>query len=295
VIYLIGGYSRYDAFTQAGLYNNDVWASMTGGKTWVSINKRAAFQPRGDSQVEITSTGVIVILGGVTSKVAGQEDDRLVVNDVWASLDGGYSWGQCSDNADWSDRRFQMTLFDSDGYAYVMGGRELVNASTRQQLNNDVWRSVYSYSDPLLVAENCHLTIPSCGPGLRCWPTDNNFQQGLWGVSCDACPFASTLPGVSPTPSPTPSSSSSSTMSPALIGLLVFLGLFLVTLLALLYTYYRLRATGISSPIPLPSSAERWWNKGSANTGAGSIGLVDTQQKDTSDALYNPLTIRDAL
>ena len=44
-------------------------------------------------------------------------------NDVWLSVNGGYMWNLCTQDAEWSDRRYLMTLVDSAGYLWIMGGR----------------------------------------------------------------------------------------------------------------------------------------------------------------------------
>jgi len=182
---------------------------------------------------------------------------------------------------------------DDEGYLYVMGGREISNTTGVQRRMNDVWKSVFSYSDPAQVATQCNLILPSCGAGLKCWPNgDENFKAGLWGVSCSACPFASTLPDA--VPLTTTNTTATSTNNLATVFLFIFLALFLITALLLAYTYHQLRASGVSSPIPLPASAQRWWNKNQPNTAALHQPLGDT--KDTAaDSLYNPLTIRDAM
>lgn len=119
----------------------------------------------------------------------------LLCADVWASLDGGYSWGECVTNAEFSNRQFQYTVLDDEGYLYVMGGRETASG---QRLVNDVWKSVYSYNDVNEVASRCGLFVPSCGVGLKCLPEDEGFMQGGWGVSCAACPYKVDLSNTSP-------------------------------------------------------------------------------------------------
>jgi hypothetical protein len=200
------------------------------------------------------------------------------LSDVWASLDGGYSWGLCVENAEFSDRQFQYTVFDDEGFLYVMGGRE-DDAGSRQV--NDVWKSVFSYNDVNEVAARCNLFVPTCGVGLKCLPNegDDTFTQGNWGVSCKACPYSVSL-------EPGSSSSSGNTMT---ILFVVFLLLFLATLAALIYTYYKLRGSGVTSPIPLPAGAQRWWNSNTEAAGL-SEGLT---KAPASDDTYSQLSIRD--
>ena len=142
------------------------------------------------------------------------------------------------DNAEFSDRQFTYTLIDDEGFLYVMGGRE-VEDGARQV--NDVWKSMFSYNDVNEVAARCNLFVPSCGVGLKCLPEDSGFASGGWGVSCDACLYSASMGSAA---------SSSNAMQVMTILFVVFLLLFLAVTAALVYTYYRMRASGVSSPIP---------------------------------------------
>jgi len=276
-IYILYGYRQYVEGGVGNVYRNDVWVSTNGGIRWVQLLTNAPWVQRGDSQVEITQNGVMIISSGVSS---ASGVDKRELNDVWASLDGGYSWGICTDNAEFTDRQFQYTVLDDEGYLYTMGGRENNNGG---RLVNDVWKSAYSYNDVQEVATRCGLFVPKCGVGLKCLPDDPGFAQGLWGVSCESCPYEASL---------APSSSSSGSSNTMTILFVVFLLLFLATLAALVFTYYKLHGSGVSSPIPLPSTAQRWWN------GKSSEGLAEELNKAprTSDeTMYNQLSIRDQM
>lgn len=119
------------------------------------------------------------------------------------SADGGYSWGQCIRDAAFSDRRYQMTMFDNDDFLYVAGG----DADGGGALN-DVWRSTLQFSDAQVIMSMCNVKIPQCGIGLNCFPNSPGFRildQGR-GVTCDLCHSR-------PDPEDDESSSSSSTGS----------------------------------------------------------------------------------
>ena len=262
------------------LYRNDVWVSTTGATTWTQITDKASWTARGDSQLEVTSKGVLVIAGGV-SNIEGTE--RRVLNDVWASLDGGYTWGICSDNARWDDRQFQYTAIDDAGYLYVMGGRAF-DASGNPRQANDVWVSAQSYDDIDAVANMCGLVVPPCGVGLRCMPNEETFYQGVWGVACDACPWNPNVSG-----STTPAASMTMTYL-----FVAFLLISIVLAGALGFLIYRMRQSGVSSPIPLPASAQRWWSDKQAADGL-SEGLNKGSTSSEADSMYNPLTIRDQM
>ena len=83
-IYIMYGWRGFQN-NLGNLYRNDVWVSTSGAVTWVQLTDKASWTARGDSQLEVTSKGVLVIAGGV-SNIEGTE--RRELNDVWASLDG---------------------------------------------------------------------------------------------------------------------------------------------------------------------------------------------------------------
>jgi hypothetical protein len=169
---------------------------------------------------------------------------------VWASIDGGYSWGLCSENAEFSDRRYPYTALEEDGTLFVMGGRERDPISGQSRLTNDVWKSNFKFDDPESVASFCHLLVPQCKKiGLQCLPSDDNFAQGLWGASCAQCPM---LGGADPSPSPT-----SAQVSPLVIALVVFVIAFVATTGIVIYTFYKLRQAGID----VSKITTQQWNK----------------------------------
>jgi len=125
--------------------------------------------------------------------------------------------------------------------------------------------------------------VPACGVGLKCLPEDDGFVQGGWGVSCTQCPYSASLA--------TPvSTSSSNTMT---ILFVVFLLLFLASTAALVWTYYKMKQSGVTSPIPLPAGAQRWWNSNTEH--AVGLGEGLTKGSTASDETYNQLSIRDQM
>ena len=275
LIWVMYGWERGSGAPGVGnIYRNDVWVSNTQGGSWVQLLAHAPWTARGDCQIEITDSGVIIVAGGVSS---AQGEDKRQLNDVWASLDGGYSWGQCTENAEFTDRQFPFTLLDNQGYLYVMGGVEEEGGSRQV---NDVWKSAFSYNDVNEVATRCNLFVPACGVGLKCIPGETGFMQGGWGVSCDACPYSA---GSMPTTTAT---------NIMTILFVVFLLLFLATISALIYTYYKMRQSGVTSPIPLPAGAQRWWNS-NQETGGLNEGLHG--KGATAEDTYSQLSIRDQM
>lgn len=284
-LYVMFGFMMWDTRANFGnTYRNDVWVTTNIGAgvnsaTWQQLTDKASWTARGDAQLEITASGVMVVAGGV-SNAEGVQKRQL--NDVWASLDGGYTWGVCSDNAKWEDRVFPFTAIDNEGKLYVMGGQGFIDGEAADFVN-DVWVSQQSFDDIDSVSSMCGLVVPPCGVGLRCMPTDNNFVQAVWGVSCDACSWNPTTALQTP--------AASMTMTYLFVG---FLLASIALAAALGYLIYRMRQTGASSPIPLPASAQRWWNEKQ-----GGAGLSDSLNKGNTasegDSMYNPLTIRDQM
>jgi len=230
---------------------------------------------------------LIVMAGGYSGTSARSDGGSPILNDVWASADGGYTWGNCVVDAEWDDRRYQMTVLDGAGFMWVMGG-----AASNGALYDDVWKSVWSFEDLTTTAQRCKLTIPACGVGLKCWPTapGTMLATDKTGVYCTACQYQY---GGSSSSS---SSSASSSNTTIIAFLVVFIIGFVAAISALGYTYWKLRSAGTPSPIPLPASAQKWWNKSTSGLNGGAIG--DTQPLATNntangDGLYQPLRIRD--
>ena len=77
VIYIANG----DGGT--GHFQNDVWVSSDSARSWAKV-ATAPYPYRKDAELTISKDGVLIVTSG--------DDDEANVNDVWASLDGGYTW-----------------------------------------------------------------------------------------------------------------------------------------------------------------------------------------------------------
>ena len=159
----------------------------------------------------------------------------------------------------------QFTVLDEEGYFYVMGGSIQYNQGL-----NDVWKSSISFHDLSAVSKACGIIIPECGTGLKCFPgpdtvvaTDGSF------VSCAACTH--------------PSLKSSSTSSVLVIVVAVFAVLFALSFLLIFYILYKLKASGVAAPIPLPDALKGWWSTSSTSDGHGlHSDLLGTQYVEAS-------------
>ena len=231
LIYVMGGTVRNDAAQEQ---SNDVWASSDEGASWVQITANAAWGPRWGHVGAITAAGVLLVLGGLNNEDPTQPNRQTTYKDMWASFDGGYSWGKC-DVRDGDTNAFirgEQALALTDAEELLLGTGYLWDGEARQEFN-DLWKSTFSLSNYDALAVMCHSTIPQRGIGLTSWPS-------------------STPP---PSPPPTSHSSSTAASEPAmepksgsggLSGAAVF-GIILAVLLVVLgvsgtgYYFYRKR------------------------------------------------------
>ena len=64
-------------------FQNDVWVSSDSARSWSRLVSNTTYPYRKDAELSIANNGVMVVSGG--------DNDASNVNDVWASLDGGYT------------------------------------------------------------------------------------------------------------------------------------------------------------------------------------------------------------
>jgi hypothetical protein len=184
----------------SSVHFNDIWASSDQGASWVVITQSAPFLGRFDTEFRSSTNGILVVSAGdCATNLPGN------MNDIWASLDGGYTWGACNLTAGFWPREDHVIMFDKDGYLLLMEG-DAPNVATQ----NDVWRSTTSFFNVSGIATVCGLQIPSCGVGLRCWPGAP--------VGSPDCPCAPDTPVPSSTGSSQPESNSGSSLSDGAIA-----------------------------------------------------------------------------
>ena len=219
ITYVIAGRDTYDNY-------NDVWASSDDGKSWAVVSGQAPFMTRASANGAVTKDGLLIMAGGFADDVVGASN-TAIANDVWLSMNGGYTWGRCVLDAEWDDRFQQAVAIDSDGYLLVLSGA--TGDVDSSYVLNDVWRSTTSFHDLSAIARVCGLTVPSCGTGLKCWPgadtvvaTDGSF------VSCSACPEYSV-------------SSSTTNVTALVAALAVFVILFVVATAAAGYLWNKMQ------------------------------------------------------
>jgi hypothetical protein len=167
---------------------NDVWVSGDSGSTWNVVCKAAPWVARNDDTGLITANGILIVAGGRGAQQSGGVESPDL-NDVWASLDGGHTWGMCSGKAEFPSRRYHTSVFDSNGYYYIMGG-----VNDNGTYYNDVWVSSFSFNDANAVGANCGLKQPPCGVGLVCFPGSERLDDdGV--IRCPATDLCTSLSG----------------------------------------------------------------------------------------------------
>ena len=146
ITYVIAGRDNLDNY-------NDVWASSDDGRSWIPITAQAPFMTRSSAAGLVTKDGLMILTGGFADEDLGAFN-TAISNDVWLSMNGGYSWGRCILDAEWEDRFQQATVLTSDGYLLVMSGAS--GSVDSSYVTNDVWRSTTSFHD-----------LPAIAPRLR--------------------------------------------------------------------------------------------------------------------------------
>ena len=184
VLTYMGGYSRVGNNLSTVAYHNDIYMSTDAGLKWLLVTANAPWSKRDNFNAEVTRDGAIVL-------VAGYSDATRELNDVWVSMDGGWTWGLCIEDSPWSDRRWVSTVLDRDGYLFMIGGDERNNATGERIPHNDVWRSNFTLFDNIALSKACGVDIPSCGVGLTCTP-GNNTRIVNGKVTCPAIVACST-------------------------------------------------------------------------------------------------------
>ncbi len=100
-------------------------------------------------------------------------------NDLWASVDGGFSWGLCSSAvlpayqntssptyARGSGRQDALMQVDPNtGYLYLGSGREYNAAGSTREYVGDLYVSTISLFNAAAVASACRLSVPYVASG----------------------------------------------------------------------------------------------------------------------------------
>jgi type II secretory pathway component GspD/PulD (secretin) len=117
-IVLMGGYSSGDR-------NSQVYHSVDQGKSWTRMTEFAEWSQRSGHTSVVLPDGSVVLMGGSRGKEG-------LLNDVWRSTDGGVTWTEITQQADWPPRTGHTSVVLLDGSIVLMGGIG--------SYLNDVWR-----------------------------------------------------------------------------------------------------------------------------------------------------------
>ena len=205
VLYFTTGYDYQNAVAQGqdnGVGTNDVWVSTTAGSTWTFLTN-AAFPPRYHAKLLSTAGGALLMMPGAnappTTNGGASQGSSYLRNDMWASLDGGYTWGQCASQlfplfdstvapANYvrgSGREDPVAAIDPvTGFLYTgQGLQRSYTGSAASPQPTDLFRSSISFADTAAVAGSCGLAVPQ--------------QVGLAGLPASAslCVIMYGLPG----------------------------------------------------------------------------------------------------
>ena len=204
--------------------------SLTQGVSWQLLGY-APFATRYHAKMVAASNGVLLLGGGATDALptnggASQAPD-VNLNDLWASLDGGFTWGQCSaqlfpfsGNASAYPRGtgrqdFLMQLDPATGIVYVGAGQGRDQTGS-QVFFNDLYRLPISLYSVNALAAACNLTVPakiglSIVPNVTTTPPSTLSSSSS---SSGAAPVAaSSSSGSSGSSASTPAISSGSSVS----------------------------------------------------------------------------------
>lgn len=189
VLHVAGGYVYNSQIGQGqdnGLGDNIVWASVNQGVTWTNLGA-AQWTPRYHNKVVATKDGVLVSYGGSyqppPTSGGNNEIHDVYQNDLWVSMNGGFTWGLCSSAvlpayqntssptyARGSGRQDPLMQVDPNtGFLYLGSGREYNSAGTREYVG-DLYVSTISLFSISAVASACNVRVPYAGVGLTSAP-----------------------------------------------------------------------------------------------------------------------------
>jgi hypothetical protein len=139
---------------------HDLWASRDDGLTWIPILYEYPWNVD-VSQISLTiSRSGIMVINMVPSA------QHSINSEIWASIDGGYTWGRCMENTSYGPREAGTLAFDHQGYLYFMGGIHF--GITKR----DVWKTQQPFDDLSIMSDICYLSTINRSIGLDSWPQD---------------------------------------------------------------------------------------------------------------------------
>ena len=166
LIYVMGGFIVYSDTQGNNREANDVWVSSDEGITWSRVTANAPWSTRWGHGGVVTSGGVLLVIGGTHNEPSA---NFVVCNDIWASFDGGVSWGRCNTPTPTAFVRGEMGVALNDYEELLLSSGYAFNGVSRTDFR-DVWKSTFSLQDPDTLIPMCNGYTPPLGVGLQAWP-----------------------------------------------------------------------------------------------------------------------------
>ena len=188
ILYVGSGYG-YNSLLAAqgdnGVGYNDLWASSNQGQSW-SLVTIAPYPTRYHARLLATQSGILVMLAGANEQlpVAGgsSQISSVLLNDMWASLDGGFTWGQCSSQlfppyqnqslpyARGTGREDPLAAIDPvTGFLYTGAGLARSQSGAGVFIS-DLYRTSIAFNSPATVAAACGVQTIPAATGMQVWP-----------------------------------------------------------------------------------------------------------------------------
>ena len=196
--------SSATGYTVVSPGTNDIWTSPNLGRTWDLVTLAAPYIGRTGARMAVSDGGTLVLAEGSADY---SDIFDIYPHDVWASADGGVTWGLCAVNStSYAPRRaFGMTI-DHSGYLWFSSGQYDLKYKEPADDNADILVSAMSFDDPVALQTHCGITVSPCGIGARCYPVT---------APCPCYPSSSSSPIASSSVSSSPVFSSSPVSSSA--------------------------------------------------------------------------------
>ena len=172
IIFVIAGAVQTAQDAASGSLRSDVWASSDSGLSWLLLST-GRFPARFGHSAVVSASGILLLFGGLTvvAEPAGALSSTPSLSDLWASLDGGLSWGLCAaQTAAGARHHASMAMTQDDhlllgfGFTSTSGLLGQTSAARLDLLKSDLALS------PQYLASACGLQLPAAGVGLTAWP-----------------------------------------------------------------------------------------------------------------------------
>merc|ERR1712137_216083 len=149
---LLTGGTFYNESSYSEQELDEVWASGTDGTSWARLSDHdyAAgqsmrsptemttdhWQPRSGHSVVVRNDGAIVLMGGTNRENATNE-----LADVWMSADGGNTWYEMTDFAEFGNRAWGAAVVLHNNHILFCGGLWRNTQMFRTEKMGDCWLS----------------------------------------------------------------------------------------------------------------------------------------------------------